>query len=331
MKLPKPIGWVLAKVGIRKSPPESQEVAEDEIQRRLRLMHIKATIAICVLAGLGVFLFFLSSKNVCPWGISLAFASLVGMYVMKSFSTQAYPDKIVVLWKGNPIWVYDTPNWRFFLWPFYTWAVKDGKIIDVNLPNQEIIVRYKDKAIKLKLDLFGSFQLDDRALVEGKKPAILSYKLKNDEQRWDYFATEIIDIVSSVLGEYENPSDIIQNQHKIENKVKKLLSSQCKKVGYKVIDHNMKIDPEHVGLDADAIRIQGTARAEVAEAFGKAVKDNWEATTLTLGTTFIEALKQAVLVKKESKEKGAEKIGEKIDTLVSTIGSLEEAAKKVLS
>ncbi|PIR69613.1 MAG: hypothetical protein COU47_02550 [Candidatus Niyogibacteria bacterium CG10_big_fil_rev_8_21_14_0_10_46_36] len=319
MSLKKGIQDTLQRMGISPSSQNQTKASGESLPWNLRVMHITANILLLGVVLGSIYAFSLSWRGVLSWEFTLTFIGVSALYISQAFSAHAYPDKLVLTRKGDPVWVYDTANWRGVLWPFFTWRIMDGKIIDINLPDQEIIVRYNGKTIRLKLDLFGSFQLNDGKAIRGQKPAILAYKLRDDQQRWDYFATEMMDIVSSVAGKYENPMDIVEHQDEIEKKTKRLLSVQCKKVGYKVIDHNIKIDPEYVGLDADAIRIKGSARAEVTKEYAEAVKGNWNATALSLGGSFVELLRELLTEKKHGAEKTAKDVQDKVDSVVAKI------------
>lgn len=293
----------------------------------LRAMHKRATMLIIMLFVISIVSFVFVSKDIIFSDNALAGFGFAGLilalalwYFTKAFSTHKYPDKLVISRKGDPIWVYDEASWRGVFWPFYDWKVINGRIIDVDLVDQEFLVRYGSQSIKLTVDLFGSFQLDDRKAVEGKKPAILSYKLTDDQQRWDYFKTEMIDKASSVLGEFRSPDEIVAAQDKIEKTVKKLLSAQCKKVGYKVIDHNMKIEPIHIGVEADSIKVIGLARAEVANEYTAAINNSWHATALVLGGSFLDILKEILISGKKSEKT----MMQKVDQIEETIKTATE-------
>lgn len=327
---------VLARMGIGNKPPENPESANANLPSSgLQTMHKTAITVIIMFFVMSIVVCVLVLKNIIfpdnlisGLGVAGLSAVFAFWYFTKAFSTHDYPDKLVIKKKGNPVWVYDEASWRGVLWPLYDWSIRIGTIIDVDLPDEDFLVPYGDKSIKLSVALFGSFELmDEDELVQRKSPVILSFKLKSDEQRWAYFRTEMIDKVSTVLGEYKSPNEIVANQGKIETKIRRLLSKECRKVGHKVKDHNMKIKSNHVGVEADSVTILGNARAEVAEKYSKAINDSWEATVFSLGHAFIEMMKDVVVARKGSSGQAAKDALDKLNKIDEKI----EAGLKKLS
>ena len=273
------------------------------------------------------------------WGIFLTLLPAPYMFIKLFLAPHSYPDKLVVTRRRNPVAVYDRPDYRFFLRPFYSWRIINGKIIDIDTGRIDVEMKFGEKRIKTPVQFSASFQLDNREEVEivideisketkMEKPAILAMHFGSDTELYEYFVEELIGQGSKLLSEYSSPAAAFQSYKEIEEKFKIALTEQAQKFGYRVVDHNLRIFPDRVDIKADAIIIQGKAQAEVARAYNESLKGNWPATAAVIATEVATPIIEAVVKKMLGKTKN---VGRTIEKVGSTIRKISESDEEVRS
>lgn len=250
------------------------------------------------------------------WKLFLLAASLAFFYVGLFLKTQKFPDMLVVKKMGDPVWVYENPAWRFFFKPVWSVEEIDGNIIDVDLEDVPVSAIFNEQPIESTVSMFASIRI-----LRSKEAAIASLYLRGEKQRWEYFRTEMIDKVSTIIGTYSSPIEVVSKQKEIEREAKTLLNIEYEKMGYEVIDHNLYIKPRNVAIDAGTVKIMGKARAEVTKLTTEAIGDSLPATILPSVFAVADTVREIFTGKKGSKKearnltKSAEKIIEASEKL----------------
>lgn len=274
----------------------------------------------------------LLGKILFLWGVFIFLSPLPYVFVKIFMAPHSYPDKLVVKRRRNPVAVYQRPDYRFFPYPFYSWQIINGKVIDIDTGKVDVEMPFGGKQIKMSVQFSASFQLDEREEVEivvdeiskqtrMEKPAILAMHFASNEDLYEYFLEELIGQGTKLIGEYESPAKLIKSQKAVEEKFKTALTEQAQKFGYRVVDHNLRIFPDRVDIEADSIRILGKARAEVAQKFHDSLKNNWNATAAVIATEIASPLVSAAVKKIGGKTKN---IGGQIEKIGSAISKAAE-------
>jgi len=193
----------------------------------------------------------------------LIIATLVLIAFQSSFFTVDQRQQVLILQFGEPIRVIDTPGIKFKM-PFIQNAIFfEKRIIDLSLPEQEVIASDQKRLI---INAFTKFQITDPlkfyTTVGG------SYGLSNK-------LSGILDSsLRQVIGEVTLNELLTENRGDIMKKIKDAVGSSSEIFGIKIIDVRiMRADLPKENSDAIFARMQTEREKEAREIRAKGAEE----------------------------------------------------------